>query len=452
MNNIMKKFLMALALLASVQFAWGQNKTVSAAKDAVAAAKSATENAKKAANAATWVKLGQSYLDAYTAGQGSGWVGATEQELQLLMSKDKVNAESKRVINGTEYTVKSYDTADYYFTPEGKLALINVTKPAFEDGLGEALKAYKKAAELDAAGKKSKDIKSGLQTISDKFTDEAYNAYTLGDLELASKKFEQAAGAAGTAPLSKIDTNSIYNVGLTSWFDANKKAESDSVAAKAAYERAERFFKMSKDAGYDGEDGEVYAKLADISDKLGDKAQSLAYLEEGFNKYPQSQSILVGLINYYVQSGDNPTRIFELLDQAKQNEPTNASLYYVEGNIHEKLGETEAAIAAYDKCADINANYEYGYIGKGILYYNQAVDLQEKASTEMDDAKYMKLVADFETSLKNCIEPFETAFEISKDQGVKESIAQYLKNACFRFRNEGDYQAKYEKYNSFLGN
>ena len=438
---------MALALMASVQFAFAQSKTVSAAKDAVAAAKSATENAKKAANAATWIKLGQSYLDAYTASQGSGWVGATEQELQLLMAKDKVLGESQRVLGNETYNVKSYETADYYFNQNGQLALINVTNPAFENGLEEALAAFKKAGEIDSAGKKAKDIKAGLQSIADKYTDEAYNAYTMGKLSDASVLFEKAAGAAGTAPLSAIDTSALYNVGLTAWFDGNNKSGDE---ANAAYKRAESFFKMSKDAGYAGEDGEVYAKLADISSKLGDKAQSLAYLEEGFAKYPQSQSILVGLINYYVESGDNPSRIFELLDMAKQNEPGNASLYYVEGNIHEKLGETEAAIKAYDKCAEINPAYEYGYIGKGILYYNQAVDLQEKASTEMDDAKYMKLVEQFETSLKSCIEPFETAFEVTKDDGVKQSIAQYLKNACFRFRNEADYQAKYDKYNAYV--
>jgi hypothetical protein len=29
------------------------------------------------------------------------------------------------------------------------------------------------------------------------------------------------------------------------------------------------------------------------------------------------------------------------------------------------------------------------------------------------------------------------------------NLAEYLKNACFRFRNEGaDFQAKYDKYNA----
>ena len=61
----MKKIIIALALLASVQIAWAQQqvKTVNAAKGAIESALKAAQNAKKATNAATWIKLGEAYLD-----------------------------------------------------------------------------------------------------------------------------------------------------------------------------------------------------------------------------------------------------------------------------------------------------------------------------------------------------------------------------------------------------
>jgi hypothetical protein len=68
----------------------------------------------------------------------------------------------------------------------------------------------------------------------------------------------------------------------------------------------------------------------------------------------------------------------------------------------------------------------------------------------MDDAKYMVLVGQFEEALKGCIEPFETAFNLSAEGDVKVSIAEYLKNACFRFRTDEAYMAKYEKYNKIV--
>ena len=434
----MKKILIALALLASVQIAGAQQvKSVNAARTGVEKALKNVSDAKKAANAANWTKLGQAYIDAYLAPQGNGWVGANEADLNLLMSQEKVLGTREEVLGGQSYLVKKYATADYYFNSNGQLAIIKVTEPVVPDALDKALEAYKKAYAVDVKAKKTKDIAAGIGNVSARYVNEAFDNYTLGDLAKASECFEKAARSSVEAPYAQLDTNSLYNAGFTAWMTGNN-------------ERAQGFFEESLAVGYLGEDGEVYAKLADVAEKLGNKEKSKEYLEQGFSACPHSQSILVGLINYYVSSGDNPQRIFELLDLAKANEPNNASLYYVEGNIHEKLGEEAEAIAAYDKCAAINPKYEYGYIGKGILLYNKAVDLQEKASNEMNDAKYMVLVGQFEEALKGCIEPFETAFELSADGDVKVSIAEYLKNACFRFRTDEAYMAKYEKYNKIV--
>ena len=434
----MKKILIALALLASVQIAGAQQvKSVNAARTGVEKALKNVSDAKKAANAANWTKLGQAYIDAYLAPQGNGWIGASEADLNLLMSQEKVLGTREEVLGGQSYLVKKYATADYYFNSNGQLAIIKVTEPVVPDALDKALEAYKKAYAVDVKAKKTKDIAAGIGNVSARYVNEAFDNYTLGDLAKASECFEKAARSSVEAPYAQLDTNSLYNAGFTAWMTGNN-------------ERAQGFFEESLAVGYLGEDGEVYAKLADVAEKLGNKEKSKEYLEQGFSACPHSQSILVGLINYYVSSGDNPQRIFELLDLAKANEPNNASLYYVEGNIHEKLGEEAEAIAAYDKCAAINPKYEYGYIGKGILLYNKAVDLQEKASNEMNDAKYMVLVGQFEEALKGCIEPFETAFELSADGDVKVSIAEYLKNACFRFRTDEAYMAKYEKYNKIV--
>jgi len=50
-------------------------------------------------------------------------------------------------------------------------------------------------------------------------------------------------------------------------------------------------------------------------------------------------------------------------------------------------------------------------------------------------------------SLKACVEPFEKAIEVLKDEQTKVAVAEYLKNACFRFREaDPSYKEKYEKY------
>ena len=450
----MKKFLFAIALLATVQAAFAQQatKTPAEAKAAVEAAKEATENPKKAAKYDTWKKLGQAYMDAYYAPQGSGVIGSSEDDLKVLMAKQRVLGTKTVTLGGQKMKQKRYSTCNYYFGPDGKLAVIEVTKPVYKNALNEALNAYKKAYSLDEKGKKTKEVRQAIETIHGKFTDEAYNYYTLGRYAVASSNFEQAFKAAKTEPLAVLDTNSIYNAAYTAWMAAGAVKGDDDAAngrRKNHYKRSEGFFKQCLKYKYYGEGGETYAKLADIALKTGDTLTHVNYLKEGFAKFPQSQGLLVGLINYYVTSGKDSDQLFSLIDAAKKNEPGNASLYYVEGNAYEKLGRIDEALAAYDKCAEINPKYEYGYIGKGLYLYNKAVEYQDLAQKEMDDAKYMALVGEFEKSLKGCVEPFEKAFEISKDESLKKSVAEYLKNACFRFRTDETYKAKYEKYNAY---
>ncbi|NLZ19933.1 MAG: tetratricopeptide repeat protein [Bacteroidales bacterium] len=433
----MKKIFTIIAIAASMfaVSAQAQNvKSLSAAKAALDKAQAAAENPKQNTKLATWLKYGQSLMDAYAAPSGNMWVGMTAQDLALVAAGERQMSESQVEVNGQAMTKRAYANKNLYFNEAGQVAVIEVTQPLAENILDKALEAFTKAAELDPKGSKTKDISAGLESVASKYMDEAYNAYTLGKPAAASIAFEKAAKASATAPLNKVDDDAVYNAGFTAW-----QAQD--------WDRAKKFFEQGIAKGYYGEDGESFAKLADIADKQGDKAASKAYLEEGFQKAPQSQSILIGLINYYLNNDEDPGRLFDLFDVAKKNEPDNASLYYVEGNARLKLNQYEEALAAYDKASEVNPKYEWGYVGKGMALYNRAVELQEQASLEVDDAKYMALLGEFESVLKSCIEPFETAIELTTDDEVKISIAEYLKNAFFRFRSKGDeYQQKYEKY------
>ena len=428
----MKKILLALAVLASMQVANAQVKSAADAKKAVEAAEAAASNEKKAVKTATWLKLGQEYVKAYDAPTGNIIPGSSKTELALMMGSEKPVSTEAVEIQGTPYTKEVYADKNLYFNANGQLAVIEVTKPVYADALEKAIAAYQKAYDLDASHAKSKDIAAAFDLIGQKYNTEAYNKYTLGDLASASKYFEKAAEVEALAPLSKIDTTSIYNAGFTAW-------------ATKDMSKAKELFEKCYNLGYYYEGGEVFAKLADV-----DTLNTKKYLEEGFEKFPQSQSILIGLINYYLKSNESTDRLFELLDKAKANEPNNASLFYVEGNIRSQLGDTENAVKAYRKCAEINPEYEYGFIGEGTMYYNKAIEVQTKAQDELDDTKYMALVKEFEEDLKACIPAFEKAFAVTKSEQVKAGVAEYLKNAYYRFRDEGaDYMAGYEKYSTY---
>ena len=426
----MKKIFIALAVLASVQIAGAQVKP-DAAKKALDAAVADSQNAKKATKAATWTALGKAYVTAYDAPAGNIWQGATKNDLKLVMGGENPSSTETAIVAGEQMTKEVYSNKNLYFNGAGQVAVIEVTKPVAENALAKAAEAYQKAYSLDP--KTAKTSTEAIQKISEKLSNEAYSLYNLGKYSEASALFEQAARVVADAPVNKVDTSALYNAGFTA-LNAGDNAT------------ATRLFKECLSLGYYSENGDIYAKLAEV-----DAANAKSYLEEGFQKFPQSQSILIGLINYYLTNEESTDRLFELLAQAKQNEPDNASLYYVEGNIHAQLGNTEEAVKAYQKCTSISPDYEYGYIGEGILYYNLAVDDQEKASEEMDDNKYMELVAKFEKDLKACIEPFEKAYALTKDDSIKVSIAEYLKNAYYRFSSTDDaMKAAYDKYSEVV--
>ena len=434
----MKKILIALALVLAVHAADAQVKTPEVAKKALDGAVAASQDAKKATKVATWLKLATAYMDAYNAPAGAIWLGASKQELQLIMANEKPVKVEQVSLGGEPCTKEVYKNKELYFNKNGQLAMINITKPVVEDALEGARNAYAKAYEVDLKKSKLKDVLAGLENVAKKYLDEGMNMYMLDDFAGASVYFEKSANAAATEPLAKVDTTALYNAGFTAWMVKD-------------YPRAKKFFNDCLEAGYYYENGEVFAKLADIYTNLEDKTAARDVLEAGFTKFPQSQSILIGLINYYLESGENTNRLFELIGEAKKNEPENVSLYYVEGNIHKQLGDFDSALAAYQAALTVDPNYDFGYHGQGALLYDKAVQLSEKAQAELDDAKYNALVKEYEQVLLDAIAPFEKAFEVTSNPQVKLNAAEYLKNIYYRFSSvEDKYMEGYKKYNEYV--
>ncbi len=434
----MKKILIALAVLLSVQVADAQVKALDSAKKAVEAADAAAQNAKKATKVATWLKLASAYMQAYEAPTGNVIVNSPRMQVQMMMGNERPSSSESVVIDGINFKKEVYSNKNLYFDEMDMLRIIEVTKPVYADPLASALEAYTKAYEVDAKKSKEKDIKDGISKIAQKYFDDGMNQYSIGNFAKAGELLGKAAEASKTAPYSSVDSTSLYNAGYVYW-------------ASQDFKTAQKYFEQCLEIGYYYDNGEVYAKLGDIYMNLDNAAKGVDVLEKGFVKFPQSQSILIGLINYYLKSGDNTDRLFELIADAKKNEPNNVSLYYVEGNIHKQLGNFEKARAAYQESTKVDPNYDFGYHGEGTLLYDRAVTLSEEASNELDDAKYNALVKEYEAILLEAIVPFEKAFEVSAAADVKLNCAEYLKNIYYRFSSvEDKYMQGYTKYNDYV--
>ncbi|MCD8207885.1 MAG: tetratricopeptide repeat protein, partial [Bacteroidales bacterium] len=424
-------------ILCSVQFADAQVKSAATVKKNVEAAEADVANPKKAESVASWIKLGNAYIEAYDSPFGAGWTGASRPELTLVLGNDKPTSSEYVTVNGQGYTKEVFETRNYYYDDYEILQIIEVTKPVYEDALARAMKAFEKAYEVDVKASKTKDINKALETISGKFRDAAFQNYMLGDMAGAAACFENAAAASAQAPLSTVDSLSVYNAGFIA-------------SAAGDYQKAKEYFEKAIEIGY-YENGDAYAKLGDTYKNLDEVDKAIATLEEGFVKFPESQGILVGLIALYVDNNQDPEKLFGYIDQAKANEPNNASLYYVEGDIYNKLGDKEKALASYAEASKVNPDYEFGYIGAALLYFNEAVDIREAAQEENDDAKYDALVEQFFGDLVLSAEQFEMAYAVTASPEVKGQLAEQLRSIYFQLREQEDkYMAAYEKYSAIV--
>ena len=176
----MKRIMLAVALLASF-VAGAQPKTSVKSEEACIAAvnkaQAAADDAKKATKVKTWMTLAQACMEAYTSPQGAGWIGASEQDIKLVMSNVKpIGKKSQVDMGGTMMTKVPYPTANYYYNEGGVLAMIEVTKPYVENALDRALDAYVHAYAVDPKKTKTADITSGIQKIAQSYVEEAYSA------------------------------------------------------------------------------------------------------------------------------------------------------------------------------------------------------------------------------------------------------------------------------------
>ena len=436
----MKKILLTMALALSVVAAGAQPKTAADAQKAVNKAIAATQDAKKAVKAATWIALADAYEGAYDQPTRNLLSGTPQMEVKLFLKEQQVlGSEEVNGSEGSKYTVDKYSDKNLYYNEGGVLEFWKVTKPAIEncDMLSEAKNALIKAMEVEPSYKKVDDVKAKLESIHNKIHNEALAEYLLGNFKDAASLFEKSLSCYDNPVMSKVDSMNHYYTAFVSALGGDK-------------EKAKKYYNKCADMGF-YQEGNVFSNLAEIYRTDGDMDNCKATLEKGFAAYPQSQGILVGLINLYRESGEDTQKLFDLLHKAQENEPNNASLYYVEGDIYKKLGDVENAAKLYTKSSEIDPNYVFGTLGVGILYYEKAVDIQNAAAEEFDDNKYMALVKQFEETLEKAIEPFEAAYTKTNDPDIQQAIAEYLKNIYFRFRDKSpEYQAAYEKYNSLF--
>ncbi|MDO8929101.1 MAG: tetratricopeptide repeat protein, partial [Bacteroidota bacterium] len=287
-------------------------------------------------------------------------------------------------------------------------------KKLSNDPLTVAYDSYLKALALDDKDKFSKSIKIKLTLLIGDLTNQAVAAFNEEDYNKALRSFEQIMGIEQT-PIFKaddptsVDTVIIFNAGLAAYNAQN-------------YDKAIKYYREAAKYKYSG--ARTYQLISSSYMQKQDTVGALGVLKEGLKEYPDNGTILVEVINIYLNS-NRVDDALKYLDIAIEQDPKNSSYYFARGTLFDKLQKPEEATTSYLKAIEYKDDYFDAYYNLGAVYYNKGVKQIDVAnavpSNQPEKYEEEKEKADIE--FKKAIPYMERAHEVNPtDKFTMESL------------------------------
>ena len=178
---------------------------------------------------------------------------------------------------------------------------------------------------------------------------------------------------------------------------------------------------------------------------LKDTAKFVQTLQDAITRFPGEPWFLQNLINYYIFSGQEQTAV-EYLAKAIEREPNVAQYHHIKGNLDENLGNYDAALADFDEALRCDPNLADAMAGKGRVYYNQAVKLNEAAALINDNKAYKKALEEMNGVFRQSLPFFEKAHEMEPEN---RDYMIVLKGLYYRFHDDAKYEEISEKLSNY---
>lgn len=386
-------------------------------------------------NYATWISRGELMMEAYEAMTLSARAGMTTNEFNIIVGVPK--QQSEKEVDGQTITEFQMDRVNFFFI-NGQLEYWVFTNNIVENPLSEAYNSFMKAKELDAKGKGSKKLSENLTKLKYHFISEGTAKYAQKEYKESSKYFGVSVEIGELPLVNVVDTVVVYYAGLSAQVGGDN-------------ENAVKYYKKALDYKYTA-DGNIYYNIFEAFAQLERDKEGLEYLQTGFLKFPKNQSILYGLINYYISKGDDPKLVLDYIHKAMETDATEPSLHFAEGTLHDKLENFVEAEKSYKKAIELSPNFFDAIYNLGALYFNAGVKYLEEANKvpAREIEKYDAVMAKANGEFKKSIPYMEKAYELNPKN---KAVVETLRNLYFRFRIEGDeMQKKYEQMNEIFVN
>jgi tetratricopeptide (TPR) repeat protein len=385
------------------------------------------QDPKKNVKVKTWITRAQLLISAYNINNDVLSKNQDPQMVKLIYKEPlEVKTSQEGADNIEDYV---YDRTTIRFR-NGKVDSWEDTKPVYPNALEETSKALDEALKLNTDGKADKDITAIIKSLKAAYESEAVAKYTKKDFKASHDAFVKILDL-NKIPLMKnqIDTVYMYYGGRAALEGGDYKEAIRLLDETAANNYNEPYLYVFRKQAYFG---------------AGDTAKGVEVIKEGFNKYPDNQSILIEMINYYLTSNQGDEAL-KLLAMAKASDPQNVSYVFAESTLYDKMNRFEDAERSYKACLEMKPDYFDASYNLGVLYFNKAVKIYEEASKITDNAKYEVAKTDGDNMLMKAVPYMEKAHEI--DPKDKSSL-QTLKTIFYRLKMDDKYNQVVQELNA----
>lgn len=410
----MKRILIILIILSGFSPLFAQTLTFDGVKRSLEKSDADIQHEKRKINANTWLDRGVAFMNAAEVNTQFLRLGMPKEELILFM-KSPLATEQVESKDGPRELYK-YSRINVYLQ-DGAIVDWKETEFVHPDPLTEALSALKKATQLDEKKRYEKQIQENLNRLNNLLLNKAILAYQEEDYNESFRLFSKSIELIEMPVMSHLpaDTAIYFNTGLVASFAKN-------------HQEALKFYQKAKEMDYGG--GNLYVLIKDQYIAINDSASAEKILQDGFAKYPNDNAIVIELTNYYITAGKSKDAL-EYLRIAKELEPTNASLYFAEGFLFEKLEEFDKAIDSYQTAIDVNPEYFDALYNIGAAYYNKAVREFEKANEIMENKAYIVARDAATATLAKALPYMEKAHEVNPNEKL---VLETLKTLYYRLQ------------------
>lgn len=279
------------------------------------------------------------------------------------------------------------------------------------DHLQTAYSSYTKALEIDSASPATDEALFNVLNIEDQMYNLAMNQVEQENYPGAYKAFAFLVDSRNESPAlsrQEIEPEILYQLGHTA-------------SATGRFERAKKIYLQLKKEDF--KKPKLYQGLAEVYKNEEKYNRAVTVLHEGWQHDPQNLDLLFDQTSILLDLGQQK-KAAEKLERANDTLDTpNAELHFRLGMVYDEMGSYKEAADHYEKATEVKPDYYRAHYNMGVMYYNQAIDMNKKLQEIGSfDSTYSATMDQRDRYLNKARPHFRKATELRPDQDKLDNI------------------------------